>query len=191
MAQKITFADKTNFVDRSAIPTTQKLSGVETTQIKNAINANYNRLVLNWDNDIIADYQLVAGQYIDFGDVIYRIDTGYNVGDPKTWNAGNATLMYPPASFSVMPAEESNETSKALATSSKIWIYTGSVNTTWTLDDDASGSNNELVFRNRGTAIWRIAKTGQLYSFEAVDFIDVYPNETLRIKDTGTKWTQI
>jgi hypothetical protein len=91
MATKLNIATKSDYALRPSIPTNQKQSATEFNSLVNAINANYERLVLDWSVDVTANSTLAVGQKILFTDgVLYRITTSYNVGNPITWNAANA-----------------------------------------------------------------------------------------------------
>lgn len=92
------FASKTNFQILSGVPAGQKLNattewnlGIQ--DLADSIDENYERLVLNWTNDIIADQVLALGQYIDFNDVVYRVTTPYDVSDPKTFTPANFQIV--------------------------------------------------------------------------------------------------
>jgi len=57
--------------------------------IRTIINSNYERLVLNWDSDIVDNQVIALGQYIDYLDEQYRCTTSYDVGTPKTFTPAN------------------------------------------------------------------------------------------------------
>lgn len=84
---------KTNFAARPSVPSNQKQNATEFNLLVEAVRANYERVILNWDTDIAINTTLVVGQYILFSGSIYIIDTGYNVGSPITWNGANATVI--------------------------------------------------------------------------------------------------
>ena len=93
------FASKTNFQILSGVPAGQKLNattewnlGIQ--DLADSIDENYERLILNWTDDIIADQVLEEGQYIDKDNVIYRVTTGYDVGAGKTFTAGNFQVIH-------------------------------------------------------------------------------------------------
>jgi len=84
---------KSNFAARPSVPSSQKQNASEFNLLVEAVRANYERVILNWDTDIPVNTTLIAGQYVLFSGSIYIIDTGYNVGSPLTWNAGNASVI--------------------------------------------------------------------------------------------------
>ena len=87
MPNKLSIPTKSNFVSRPSVPSNQKQSATEFNALKDTINANYERLILDWSTDIAANVELPVGQKILFTDnVIYKIITAYNVGSPATWD---------------------------------------------------------------------------------------------------------
>ena len=88
------FTSKTNYQSLASVPTGQKLNAISEwnlgiQDLADTSDENYERLILNWTNDIIVDQVLALGQYVDYNDVIYRVTTSYDVGDPKTFTSGN------------------------------------------------------------------------------------------------------
>lgn len=90
---KPNIGSKTDFATRPSVPSSQKESATEFNLIVSAIRANYERLILNWNTDILVNTTLPVGQYVLFNDGIYIIDTAYNVGSPITWDDTKATLI--------------------------------------------------------------------------------------------------
>lgn len=91
---KLNIATKEDFAPRPSVPANKKESASEFNQITNAIKVNYDRLTLMWSTDIAANVDLAVGQYVHFTDnLIYRITTGYNVGNPITWDGTKAAVV--------------------------------------------------------------------------------------------------
>lgn len=107
MPTKLNIPTKSDFAIRGSVPSSQKQSATEFNQIVAAINANYNRLMFDWNVDIIDGFQLLAGMYVFFSGAGYRITTEYNVGTPKTWNAANAEPLFPATASSLSSLEVS------------------------------------------------------------------------------------
>ena len=91
---KINIPAKSDYVARPSVPSSQKESAAEFNQVIAALRANYDRLIINWDTDIVINTTLEVGQYILYLTSVYRIIISYNVGSPITWNPANAILMF-------------------------------------------------------------------------------------------------
>lgn len=95
MPIKPNIGTKSDYAIRPSVPANQKESSNEFNLLVQAVRSNYERLILNWTTDIIVNTVLEVGQFVLFTDnAIYRIDTAYNVGNPITWNSGNATILF-------------------------------------------------------------------------------------------------
>jgi len=88
---KPNIAAKSNYASRPSIPSSQKESATEFNLIVSSIQANYERLILDWNTDIVVNTTLPVGQYVLYLGTVYRIDTAYSVGSPLTWDASKAT----------------------------------------------------------------------------------------------------
>lgn len=98
---------KTDFASRPSVPASQKESATEWNLLVAAVKANYERLILAWSTDVLANTTLVLGQYVLFTDnIIYRINTAYNVSSPITWDAAKATALVPADHFKGVFANE-------------------------------------------------------------------------------------
>jgi hypothetical protein len=86
MANKITYPNKA--------PGDQHFSS-EVNEVKNTVNANYERLILEWSADVSANDTLALGQYIEYNDVLYRVTTSYDVGAGKTFTDANFKIVGP------------------------------------------------------------------------------------------------
>lgn len=88
---------KTDYASRPGIPASQKESATEWNLLVSAVKANYERLILDWTTDILANVTLSVGQYVLYDDgvaiAVYKIITAYNVGSPITWNPANAEII--------------------------------------------------------------------------------------------------
>jgi len=90
---KPSIATKTDYAPRPSIPSSQKQNATEFNLIVSAIRANYERVILNWDTDIVINTTLPVGQYVLYSGSIYIITTAYSVGSPLTWNGANAAAI--------------------------------------------------------------------------------------------------
>lgn len=87
-------ATKEDYALRPSVPSNKKQNATEFNLLVSSVRANYERLILDWTTDVVINTTLLAGQYIRFTDnFIYRITTGYNVGNPLTWVSGNAVAV--------------------------------------------------------------------------------------------------
>lgn len=94
MAKKSTLTGKTTYLARPLIPSNQQLTAAEfVSDIVGAINENYDRLPLDWDDDIADNQVLPVHQRIRYSGIDYICITSYDVGSPKTFTIGNFELV--------------------------------------------------------------------------------------------------
>jgi hypothetical protein len=87
---------KTDFAIRPAVPVGQKEAAAEFNLLVQAVQANFERLILSWETDIGINQVLTAGQYVLYLGSIFKITTTYSVGSPITWVPANAQLIGSP-----------------------------------------------------------------------------------------------
>ena len=92
------FASKTNYQSLVSVPTGQKLNAITEwnlgiQDLADTSDDNYERLPLNWTNDVIANQVLATGQRVEYNNVDYRCTTGYDVGAGKTFTVGNFQVI--------------------------------------------------------------------------------------------------
>jgi len=87
---------KTDFAIRPAVPVGQKEAAAEFNLLVQAVQANFERLILSWETDIGINQVLTDGQYVNYLGSIFEITTTYSVGSPITWNPANAVLVGSP-----------------------------------------------------------------------------------------------
>ena len=64
-------------------------------EIKSKVDANFERLAVDWDTEINANDQIALLQRVRFADVDYICNNSYNVGAGKTFTIGNFDLVAP------------------------------------------------------------------------------------------------
>lgn len=187
-ARKTTVGSKSDFALRPSVPLGQKLPASEVNDIVAAINANYERLLLDWDIDVMDGQTVAAGQFVYNNGDVWQVTTGYNVGAPKTFDEEKATNITGGGTGGKFSFENSAETSKTVTIAKRRYFFTGSSPSDWDLPDATTHGGYELMFVNIGSNTLNLS--GSLHAGGNIDDLLIYPGESYTLSCNGIRWVQ-
>lgn len=180
MAGKTLIGTKETYLARPSIPAAKKVDHIEFNRLVSIVDANYLRLILKFDTDDIGDDQtLEVGQYVDQGNILYRVTILHSVGTPKAFTLAN----YQKVGESVGHSSESSAAlTKTLGVDNRTYTFKGTADAVWTAPAVSGNAGMKIWVKHRGDAGIKLTvqKTGsdRLFTLEPVESIDLYRGES-------------
>jgi hypothetical protein len=132
MAKKITYTNKQQSQSLPGIPSNQKWTFQNANEVKQVMNEQYERLVLDWASDISDNDVLPIALRVEYNNIIYKVTTSYDVGSPKTFTSANFQVISG-GSFSTLGTfDPSSAISMATSGSYDAYTTTGNVSLSFT-----------------------------------------------------------
>ena len=93
MAKKITYVDKQQSKDLPAVSTNKKFTFIDANHVKEVVNENYERLLLDWNSDISAGDVMPLLLRVERLGVIYKVTTSHTIDASKTFVESNYEVI--------------------------------------------------------------------------------------------------